>query len=89
MTHNAIMHGRYWKAFEEIPDELVSDAMRKYAVSDIAQQRRDADNCEANGRTIHKQKVKLYVRRGFAFMPLNSSIGGFEKTGSIVPQNGL
>ena len=102
LTRNAVMHGRYWKAFEEIPDELVSDAMRKYAVSDIAQQRRDADNCEANGMTIHKQKIKLYVRRGYAFRLAEGEElisgekfyrkrprGGFEKTGSIVPQNGL
>ena len=99
LTHNVITHGRYWKAGDDMPDNLISDAMREYAVSDVAQQRRDAGNSESNGKTIHKQKVKLYVRRGFAFRLAEGEeliageafyrkrpIGGFEKTGSTVPQ---
>ena len=82
--------------------ELLPDViMRKYAV-DLQQQRRDADDVESNVRTIHKQKVKLYVRRGYAFRLAEGEeliagelfyrkrpIGGFEKTGSIVPPNAL
>ena len=69
---------------------------------ELQEQRRDADNVESNGRTIHKQKMKLYVRRGYAFRLAEGEQlisdeefyrkrprGGFEKTGSIVPQNGV
>ena len=98
LSANVITNGRYCKAGEDIPDDLLSDAMRKYAVSDLQEQRRAADNGESNVRTIHKQKVKLYVRRGYAFRLAEGEeltageafyrkrpIGGFEKTGSIVP----
>jgi hypothetical protein len=34
LSANVITKGRYYKAFDEIPDELVSDALRKYAVSE-------------------------------------------------------
>ena len=52
--------------------------------------------------SIRKQKLKLYVRRGYAFRLAEDEElisgeelyrkrprGGFEKTGSIVPSNGL
>ena len=49
LTHNVITQGRYYKAGEDIPNDLLSDAMRKYAVSadEIQQQRRDADEVES------------------------------------------
>ena len=100
LSANVICSGRYWKAFEDIPDELLSDAMRKYAVVDVQEQRRDSDDVESNVRTIHKQNTKLYVRRGYAFRLAEGEElisgeefyrkrprGGFEKMGSVVPLN--
>jgi hypothetical protein len=34
LTYNVIINGRYFKAGEDIPDDLISDAVRKYAVTD-------------------------------------------------------
>jgi hypothetical protein len=77
LSANVITQGRYYKSGEDIPDALLSDAMRKYAVSDIQQQRRDADDVESKGTIMGeeirqalqkaKPKVKSYVKRGDRF----------------------
>ena len=69
LTHNVITHGRYYKAGEDIPNDLISDAMRKYAVSDIQQQRRDADNSESKPATRKpRNRAGSYVERNGEFV---------------------
>ena len=70
LSANVITHGRYYKVGEDIPDELISDAMRKYAV-DLQEQRRDADNGESNVRTPRQRRraAASYVKRGDGFEP--------------------
>jgi hypothetical protein len=36
LSVNLIAEGRYWKAVDEVPDELVSPAVRKWAVANGA-----------------------------------------------------
>jgi hypothetical protein len=56
LSANVITKGRYYKAGEEIPDDLLSDALRKYAVDDSYPVTLQADNmnqslCLANLET--------------------------------------
>ena len=72
LTHNVITQGRYYKAGEDIPNDLLSDATRKYAVSadeersKLQQQRRDADEVESKPAPS-KLSSRNYVKRDDTF----------------------
>jgi hypothetical protein len=81
-----ISKGKYWRAFEDIPDDELPPFALKYVINE-------------NEEMIHKRKVKLYVRRGNAFRLAEDEElisdepfyrrrlqGGFERTGTFVPQ---
>ena len=61
LCFNAITKGRYFKAFEEIPDELVSDSLRKYAVDDSVQ----AEEIESKPAP---RRPRAFVKRGNNFV---------------------
>ena len=76
---NVITKGRYYKAGKDIPDDLLSDAMRKYAVSEdgdgvdasysekIQRQRSDAD-----WKPQAKLSSRNYVKRNASFKRADS-----------------
>ena len=69
---NVITKGRYYKAGEDIPDDLLSNTMRKYAVT-VSE---DGDGMDADG-VESKPGVKLssrnYVKRDASFKRASSS----------------
>jgi hypothetical protein len=69
LSANVITNGRYYKAGTDISDDLLSDAMRRYAVSDVQQQRRDSDDIEAKVRKSkpRRNRTASYVKRGESF----------------------
>jgi hypothetical protein len=74
---NVITKGKYYRAGEDIPDDLLSDALRKYALSPdeersvIEQQRSDADGVEWKPSQV-KLSSKRYVKRGDGFKRVDS-----------------
>ena len=81
LTHNVITHGRYYKAGEDIPNDLLSDAMRKYAVtisedgdavddsySKTLQKQRE----EADGKFQPRLSSRNYVKRDQVFKRADS-----------------
>ena len=76
LSVNVISKGKYWKAFEEIPDEELSPNLLRYVAKDngyaesIRQQRSDADGVEWKPQA--KLSSKRYVKRGEAFKRVDS-----------------
>jgi hypothetical protein len=69
LTANVITNGRYYKAGTDVPDDLLSDAMRRYAVSDVPQQRRDADAIESKPAPRRRMsKAASFVKRNGEFV---------------------
>jgi hypothetical protein len=76
LSASVISKGKYYKAGEEIPENLLSDALRKYEVTDdytLQQQRRDADDIESKPalprRPRNRNRVASFVKRGEHFEP--------------------
>jgi hypothetical protein len=42
LSASVITGGRYYRAGEEVPDRVISDAMRRYAVADIEEKHEPA-----------------------------------------------
>ena len=57
LSANVITNGRYYKAGEDVPDDLISDAMRKYAVT--VSEDGDAVDDESYAQTLQKQRADL------------------------------
>ena len=56
LSVNVITKGRYFKAGEDVPDDLISDAMRKYAVT-VSEDGDAVD--ESYAQTLQKQRADL------------------------------
>jgi hypothetical protein len=74
LAHNVITKGRYYKAGEDIPENLLSDALRKYAIS--PDEERDRLGSEPTGSEgMHRQarlSSKRYVKRNDVFKRADS-----------------
>jgi hypothetical protein len=77
LIYNAITKGRYFKAGEDIPDNLLSDALRKYEVRNddcyseaIQRQREEADDIESKPAP---RRPRAFVKRGNNFVPASKT----------------
>ena len=76
LSVNVISKGKYYKAFEEIPDEELSPNLLRYVArhngyaEEIQQQRRDADGVE--WKLQARLSSKNYVKRGEAMKRADS-----------------
>ena len=72
LSVNVISKGKYWKAFEEIPDEELSPNLLRYVARDngyqeeIRQQRSDANAVESKPQ-MRRLSPRNYVKRANTF----------------------